>query len=58
MLKVEMEYKIKQYEEILKELGRWSFPIQYGIDEQTPRKTLLFHLKAVRQILNDKFYKL
>lgn len=58
MLKKEMEQKLDEYKELLREVGRWVNPIQYGFDEMTPQKTLLFHLRGIRKAIDEKFYKL
>jgi len=58
MLKSELQEKNNEYFELLRELGRWANPIQYGINDSTPNKILLFHLNGIRNLLDKKFYKL
>jgi hypothetical protein len=57
MLKKDMEEKLKEYKEILSEIGRWSFPIQYKIDELNSSGKALFHMKSIQKVMTEKFYK-
>ena len=58
MLKKDLEEKVKEYEEIIREIGRWVNPIQYKIDRNTSSKILLRHLQAVINIIDKKYYKI
>lgn len=57
MLKKYLEEKLREYELILKEIGRWANPQQYGLNELTPHSRLLFHIRGIRKIMDEKFYK-
>lgn len=57
MLKSEMELKLKEYEDILSEIGRWANPQQYKLNELTTKGRLLNHIEGIKKILNQKFYK-
>lgn len=57
MLKVEMEKKLEEYEEILYEIGKWVNPQQYSLDETTAKGKLLFHIRGIKKELDEKFYK-
>lgn len=53
MLKKEMEEKLKEYQEILSEIGKWAFPIAYDID----KSKAMFHINGIKKVLNERFYK-
>ncbi len=57
MKKIELEAKVKEYEDILIEIGRWANPLQYKLTESTPKDKILFNLNGIRRVLDRKFYK-
>lgn len=56
MLKKQMAPKLKEYEQILFDIGKWVNPHQYTLDENTSKGRLLFHLNGIKKILDEKFY--
>lgn len=58
MLKKDIEAKLQEYENILREIGRWINPQQYHLDETATKGRLIFHLVEIRKLLDKKFYKL
>jgi len=52
MLKKELEQKLKEYKEILTEIGKWAFPVNYKLNEEKA----LFHIEGIKKILENKFY--
>lgn len=56
MLKKEMEQNLKEYEEILYDIGKWIKPQQYTLDETTGKGKLLFHIRGVKKELDERFY--
>lgn len=55
--KVELLEKVKELDNIIREIGKWAFPQQYEINELTPKRRLIFHMEGIRKEISEKFYK-
>lgn len=55
MLKVEMEKRLKEYEEILKSINCFLTP-KYQLNENTPKGTLIWHINEIKKLLDEKYY--
>lgn len=56
MLKVEMEKRLKEYEEIIGSINYWLTP-KYRLNKSTPKDTLVWHLDEIKKLLDEKYYR-